>query len=130
MDRLTAFVALAHVQLRVEYLKRHPEYLEGIDMTPKLAGLTSAMAKLRHTVETEADKLTSRIEGANMHSAAAFQKAHVVLDNTEKDVTEIESFIASLEGSNGSPGGPLDGSSTLSEAAQPEKLTVNGVSQA
>jgi hypothetical protein len=130
VDRLTAFVALAHVQLRIQYLKRHPEILEVIDMTPKLAGLTSAMAKLRHTVEAGADKLAARIEGANTHSAAAFQKAHVVLDNTEKDVSEIEEFIASLEGSNGAPAGPLDDSSASSEVAQPERLTVNGVSKA
>jgi hypothetical protein len=128
MDRLTSFVALAHAQLRIEYLKRHPEILEGIEMTPKLAGLTSAMAKLRHTVETEADKLAARIEGANTHSAAAFQKAHVVIDGTERDVSEIEAFIASLEGSNGAPAGPLDGSSVSSEVAQPERLTANGVS--
>lgn len=127
MDRLTAFVAISHLKLRLQILARHPELIEEA-MTPKLAGLTSAMAKLRHTVETEADKLTARIEGANTHSAAAFQKAHVVLDSTEKDVSEIEEFIASLAGSNGAPVGPLDASSVPS-AAQPEQLTVNGVSK-
>lgn len=130
MDRLTAFVTVSHAKLRLQYLQRHPEILEGIDMTPKLAGLTSAMAKLRHTIETEADKLAVRIEGANAHGAAAFLKAHVVLDSTEKDVAEIEEFIASLAGSNGAPAGPLDGSSTLSgqSTVEPEKLTTNGVS--
>src|SRR5258708_881517 len=100
MDRLTAFVAISHAKLRLQYLQRHPEILESIAMTPTLSGLTSAMAKLRHTIETEADKLAVRIEGANAHGAAAFQKADVVLDSTEKDVAEIEEFIASLAGSN------------------------------
>lgn len=128
MDRLTAFVALAHAQLRIEYLKRHPEILEATDMTPKLQGLASAMAKLKHDVEFEADKLITRVHESRVASAAAFSRSHQVLDATAKDVAEIEDFIASMEGSNGAPTGPLDGSSASSEVAQPEKLSVNGVS--
>jgi hypothetical protein len=121
MDRLTAFVAISHLKLRLRYLSRHPEIIEGIDMTPKLQGLASAMAKLKHDVEFEADKLLARVQDASAASAGAFAKSHQVLDATKKDVADIEEFIASMVGSNGAPAGPLDVSSATSVQSQPSE---------
>lgn len=127
MDRLTALVVIAHARLRLTIVEKYPHLLSGNSemLTPKLAGLSSALAKLKHAVEVDADKLTARIEGASALSAAAFQKAHQVINATEQGVSEIEDFIKSLEGSNG---GPLQDSSTTSEQSQPDRLTTNGVS--
>ena len=135
---LTALVTIAHRRLKLRRMlmaiERDPGLLEN-DMTPKLRGLASAMAKLKHDVEVEADKLISRVEDTGQASQAAFAKSHQILDETRRDVADIEEFIASMVGSNGGPSGPLDGSSDSSEAAasqqpqgEPEKLTVNGVS--
>jgi hypothetical protein len=127
MDRLTAFVALAHVQLRVEYLKRHPEILEGIEMTPKLAGLSTALATLQHGLEDQAAKLLDRVNAVNVRTAAAMAKANAQMAATEQAAADIEAFANSLEGSNGGPS--LSDSSATSGQSQaaPEHLTVNGV---
>jgi hypothetical protein len=116
MDRLTAFVAISHLKLRLQYLSRHPEIIEGIDMNPKLQGVASAMAKLQHGLEERSGKLLDRIETADKRGAAAFDKAHGSLDATEKAMADVETFIASLEGSNGGP--TLSDSSATSDQSQ------------
>jgi hypothetical protein len=126
MDRLTAFVAINHLKLRLQYLSRHPELLEKTDMTPKLQGPASAMARLKHGLEDRSGKLLDRIGAADARSGVAFDKAHKQMDATEKDVAEVEAFLASLEGSNGGP--TLRDSSDTSDVSQPEHLTVSGVS--
>lgn len=136
MDRLTAFVAIAHLRLRLDLAQRHPHLLEGpFDMTPKLQGIASAMGRLQHDLEVRSGKLLDRIQAAETRGSAAFAKAHKSLDATEGAMAEVETFIASLEGSNG---GPIsDGSSGSSAAVSgqatiqppaPEQLTTNGVS--
>jgi hypothetical protein len=124
MDRLTAFVAIHHLKLRLDIAARHPELLEGIEMTPKLQGLASAMAKLQHGLEDRSGKLLARIETADTRSGAAFDKANSSLDETEKSMADVEAFIASLEGSNGGP--TLSGSSDTPGQSPPD-VTVNAL---
>ena len=76
MDRLTAFVVIAHAKLRLQYLPRHPELLDEVTMTPKLQGLTAAMSKLKHSLEVDADNLMARMQDAGAASSRAFAKAH------------------------------------------------------
>lgn len=80
-------------------------------MTPKLQGVASAMAKLRHGLEERSGKLLDRIGAADQRGNAAFDKAHGQLDQTERSMAEVEEFIASLEGTNG---GPTLGDSSVS----------------
>lgn len=128
MDRLTALVAISHAKLRLQYLERHPEILEGLTMTPKLAGLPTALATLRHSLETQAGQLTDRANAVNDRIAKAMTKANAQMAATEQAATDIEEFANSLEGNNGGPS--LVDSSTSSAATPPapEHLTVNGVS--
>ena len=116
MDRLIAFVAINHLKLRLQYLDRHPELI-GVDMTPKLQGVASAMAKLRHGLEERSGKLLDRIGATGQRGAAAFDKAHKSLDDTERSMADVEEFIASLEGTNGGP--TLGDSSALPEEPDP-----------
>lgn len=94
-------------------------------MTPKLQGLASAMAKLQHGLEERSGKLMDRIDHADKRGAAAFDKAHGSLDQTEKAMADVEEFIGSLEGSNG---GPTLTDSSGSSDQSPELLTTHGVS--
>lgn len=116
MDRLTAFVAIAQLRLRLDIVQRHPHLLEDIDMNPKLKGVASAMAKLQHSLEERSGKLLDRIESADKRGANAFDKAHASLDVTEKAMGDVEAFISSLEGSNGGP--TLGDSSDTSDRSQ------------
>jgi hypothetical protein len=127
MDRLTAFVAIANAKLRLEYLQRHPEILEGIEMTPKLAGLSTALATLRHSLEVQASDLMTRADVVNARISVAMTKAKAQMTVTEQAATDIEDFANSLEGSNGGP--TLSDSSAISDQSQPEpeRLTTNGV---
>jgi hypothetical protein len=127
MDRLTAFVAISHLKLRLQYLSRHPEIIEGIDMTPKLAGLSNALAMLQHGLEDQASKLLDRVNAVNIRTAAAMAKANAQMAATEQAAADIEAFANSLEGSNGGP--TLGDSSVTSAQSQPEQLTVHGVSK-
>jgi hypothetical protein len=86
-------------------------------MTPKLAGIASAMAKLNHNLDDRADKLLTRIASADARGAAAFEKAHATIDTAEAAVADVEAFVKSLEGSNGAPKNS-DGSSGSSGEPQ------------
>ena len=152
MDPLTFMIAAAQVKLRLDTLARHPDWVRNLGppaMTPKLQGLTTAMGLLKSRIETESDKLIARVEAANAKTGSAFAKANATLDEAASGLSEIESFIASLEGSNGGP--PLSDSSAPSapapsatpsaqnpvtpppapgsSPATPEPLSVNGVAQ-
>lgn len=128
MDRLAAFVAISHAKLRLQYLQRHPEILEGIEMTstPKLQSLAKAMAMLESGLEDGAGELLTKISLVNDRGLAAIARGHQKVDAKAGLVAEIETFVTALEGSNG--GDPLEGSSSSSDQSQPEKLTTNGVS--
>ena len=121
MDRLTALIAISNLKLRLQYLDRHPELL-GVDMTPKLQGVAAAMAKLRHGLEERSGKLLDRIDAADQRGAAAFNKAHSSLDDTERSMADVEEFIASLEGANG---GPTLGDSSASPE-EPDPINRRG----
>lgn len=129
MDRLTFFVASAHLKLRLDYLRRHPELLKERMMTPKLRGALQALEMLKHDAESDADEIVARIGDLQTRRKAAKAKTHGALDQTANSLGDIEEFVGALEGSNGGP--PLEGSSESSVdsgSAAPEKLTTNGVS--
>jgi hypothetical protein len=161
MDRLTAFVAIAHLRLRLTIAEKYPHLLETeIMATPKLQGLTKAIDQLEHDLEFGAGKLLDKITSVGNRGADAFVKGHAKVDGIAGRVAEIETFVAAVEKSTNG-GDPLDGSSNSSEppvapkppetpagagqavapvtpdqppapapvAAQPEELTVNGVSK-
>lgn len=124
MDRLTALIAIAHAQVRIEIIKRHPELLEETMPTPKLQSLTKAMAMLEHNLEADAEKLLTKVVAVGERGKAAFVKSHAKVDGIGSRVDEVEKYVAALEGSNG--GDPLDDSSSSSETSQQdgEKVTV------
>lgn len=105
--------------------------------TPKLQSLAKAMKMLESDLEDGAGKLLSKVEALGTRGLAALAKGNAKMDAHAGVVGEIESYVTALEGSNG--GDPLDDSSTtsaqsvatpaLDTAAQPEQLTVNGVSK-
>lgn len=99
-------------------------------MTPKLAGLSTALATLQHGLEDQASKLLDRVNAVNVRTAAAMAKANSQMAATEQAAADIEAFANSLEGSNGGPT-LSDSSATSVESppVPPEQLTVNGVSK-
>jgi hypothetical protein len=113
VDRLTAFVAIANLKLRLEVLQRHPELIEKM-ATPKLQGLAKAMAMLEHNMEDSAGKLLAKIEAVGSRGEAAMAKGHTKIDGIGSRVAEVESFVTALEGANG--GDPLDDSSDTPDA--------------
>lgn len=98
-------------------------------MTPKLAGLSTALATLQHGLEDQATKLLDRVNAVNARTTAAFAKANVQMAATELAAADIEAFANSLEGNNGGPT-LSDSSDTSAQSPQaaPEKLDVHGVS--
>ena len=118
MDRLTAFVAINHLKLRLQYLDRHPELI-GVDMTttPKLQGLAKAMKMLESDLEDDAGKLLEKVESVGARGRAAIAKGHDKIDSKANIVGEIESYVAALEGANGGP--TLGDSSALPEEPDP-----------
>jgi hypothetical protein len=109
MDRLRAQILLCHARVRECRLRERINA-----MTPKLAGVASAMAKLHHGLDARAEKLLARIETAERRGDEAFKKAHGKLDAADTAVGEVETFIAQLECTNGGP--TLDGSPESSAA--------------
>ena len=128
MDRVEFLIASAHVRLRLEYLGRHPELWNNIMPTPKLASLTQAMDMLEHDLEHGAGKLLDLITSIRGRGEAAYAKGHERMDGVSGRVADVEKYVTALEGSNGAP--LPDSSSDASPSSQePERLTVNGVSQ-
>lgn len=126
MDRLTAFVAIAHLKLRLDLLLKYPHLLEKKKMpTPNLQGLTKAMDMLEHDLETDAGGLMNKIQQVGVRGKAAIAKGHVRVDGVASRVGQVEKFVTAIEGSNG--GDPLDGSSnssgTSSQQEQPKGET-------
>ncbi len=82
-------------------------------MTPKLRGVRASMDKLRHALETDADKLAARIEAADGKRSSVFEGSNKALAVVERDLKEVEDYIDELEKSNGGP--MLDGSAESSD---------------
>lgn len=81
--------------------------------TPKLQGLAKRMAMLEHNMEDGAGKLMTKIEALEARGLAAIAKGDDKVDAKAKIVSEIESYVTALEGSNG--GDPLSDSSATSD---------------
>jgi hypothetical protein len=98
-------------------------------MTPNLAGLSTALATLKHSLEGQAAQLLDRANAVNARTSAALAKANVQMAATEQAAADIEAFANSLEGSNGGPTlSDSSGTSAQSPVVAPEKLDVHGVS--
>lgn len=97
-------------------------------MTPKLAGLSGALAILQHSLEDQAGKLLDRVNAVNVRTAAAMAKANTQMAATEQAAADIEAFANSLEGSNGGPTLSDSSATSAQSPASPEHLTTNGVS--
>ncbi len=82
-------------------------------MSIKLRGVTSALAKLHHDLDAQAEKLVDRIETTQARGSAVFAEAHKRLDGAAQDLTDVDKLLSDLEASNGGP--TLDGSSESSE---------------
>lgn len=88
MDRLTAFVAIAHLKLRLETLQRHPEILDMAVAPPKLpapmqlAGLGSRL-KRGTNLEARAGAVGPRIDNAH--------------DVIESGIVALENYAPGLE---------------------------------
>ncbi len=68
------------------------------------------MDKLKHALDRDADKLASRIDAADAKRETVFAASHGVVASVERDLKEVEEFVADLENSNG---GPLEDSSSV-----------------
>lgn len=111
MDRLTAFVAIHHLQLRLVILKRNPHLLEST-MTPKLQGALQALKVLQHDVEADADELIAKAAQLQERRQAAKTKTNGALDKAGNGLGDIENFVSALEGSNGAPADPTKGATS------------------
>jgi hypothetical protein len=72
-------------------------------MTPKLAGVAQAFNLLKHNIEADAEELLQRINTANDRRASVKDKSHSALDTANNGMKDIEDFLESMEGTNGSP---------------------------
>jgi hypothetical protein len=114
VDRWTAFVAIAHLKLRLEILQRHPEYLKDVEMTPTFKGLGSALSKLKYNLDLQAAPLMSDIETLSTEAPELLKQAAGEVAKTKQAVADIKDFVSGLIGDNGAP---LDVSSTQSAAS-------------
>lgn len=148
MDRLTAFVAISHLKLRLQYLSQHPELLEGImDKRPPLTiPRPVELAGMRSRVMRAQQQQKSLAKTGEEYDAVmdGIDEAHAAITGHVGDLTGVMSQLRStIEGMvEKSNGGPIDGESdgrqlpsdqggegVESQSPQPEQLTVNGVSK-
>src|SRR5258708_20784378 len=118
MDRLTAFVAISHLKLRLQYLSRHPELIKETSMTPTFKGLGSALAKLKHDLDLQAQPLMADIESLASEAPELLKQAQQEVAKTKQAVTDIKDFVSGLIGSNGGPT-LTDSSATSGPSAAP-----------
>lgn len=112
-------------------------------MTPTFKGLGSALAKLKHDLDLQAQPLMADIETLAATAPDLLKQATQEVAKTKQAVSDIKDFVSGLVGSNGGP--TLTDSSATSGAsaapatpaaeapatpAAPEQLTVHGVSAA
>ena len=106
-------------------------------MTPTFKGLGSALAKLKHDLDLQAQPLMADIESLASEAPELLKQAVSEVAKTKQAVTDIKDFVSGLIGSNGGP--TLTDSSATSGApaapaapettAAPDELTVHGVSK-
>lgn len=76
-------------------------------ISPTLRGLGSKLAKFKHDVELDAEKLSIDIDAAATETTATFTGAAKVLDGHRKDLEDVKAFVAEVaQATNGGP--PLD----------------------
>jgi hypothetical protein len=104
LDALTAFVTLAHAQLRIQLIKRY-RLLEKADMgNPKFQGLASKMALLRHNLDLDAEKLSAGIDEADAKRVVTVTKSTEFLASAHQDLEDVHASIAALDvATNGPP---------------------------
>lgn len=119
MDRLTAFVCIAHLRLRLDILKRNPHLLESAAMPIELKGLRAKALKAASNL----DALNAAYDAFN--EAAPAHTADVAgLSEQVGQLGDDLKFAAQVLGNS-----VAQSNVTEAEAQQPERLTVNGVSQ-
>lgn len=112
MDVILAQILICNIGVRRELARLKSEKV----MTPNIKGLSSALAKMKFDLDSEAGKLIAKVEGAGARGLAAIKQGHAVVDAALKDVQEVEDFAKSLVGHNG--GDPIsDGSQGSSTAS-------------
>ena len=75
-----------------------------VKMTSPLQGLGQKLSKLKHDSELDAQKLSDRIDAVAARKDAALSKTHGALDGQEKDIADVEGFVAEIEkATNGGP---------------------------
>ena len=122
MDRWTAFVAIAHLKLRLEILQRHPELLRETNVEIRrpveLAGLKGRLARAKQqevniaAIGKRYDAVMDRIDelsGAASGNVGSLEQYESELRNT------IEGMVA---GDNGGP--PLEESTPVTGQAGPD----------
>lgn len=121
MDRLTAFVAINHLKVRLQYLDRHPELLEAamsaIDRIRAKALQARSIAPDAITA-FEADLDSIIAEGPKLRVAkdAAVGQHREAIAGVYGEIDGLKSVIDLM--SNGGP--PLGGSPDLSAASAPD----------
>src|SRR6202790_2672555 len=120
MDRLTAFVAISHLKLRLQYLSRHPELIKETSMTPTFKGLGGALAKLKHDLDLQAQPLMADIESLASEAPGLLKQAVQEVAKTKQAVADIKDYVSGLLESNG---GPILTASPPMSAASPAPAT-------
>lgn len=118
MDRLTAFVCLAHLRLRLDILKRNPHLLDTA-MPIELKGLRAKALKAASNLDALNAAYDAFNEAAPAHAADVSGLSEQV-----GQLGDDLKFAAQVLGNSVS-----QSNATETEAQQPERLTVNGVSQ-
>ncbi len=72
-------------------------------MTPKLRGIRASLDKVRHALESDADKLAARLENVDARRKAVFEATNGAVDSVERDIKEVEELITDMERGNGAP---------------------------
>jgi len=117
MDRLTAFVAIAHLKLRLDYLNRHPHLLETA-MPIELKGLRAKALKAAGHIEA----LNRAYDSFNDAAPAHIADVSGLTDQVGQLGDDLK-FAAQVLGNS------VAQSNDSETAPVPERLTTNGVSQ-
>jgi hypothetical protein len=101
LDALTAFVTLAHAQLRIQLIKRY-RLLEKPDMA-KFQGLASKMALLNHNLDLDEEKLSAEIDEVDAKRVETVAKSFEHLASTRQNLGDTRATIAALDAATNAP---------------------------
>lgn len=108
-DKYTNQIICLHFRLRLAHHIIRQLNRGETDLTPKLRGVTERLRRLQYDLETDADKLTSRIEAADARRETVFKKSHETVAQAHASLDEVDQFITELDRSNS--GNPLENES-------------------